>query len=320
MSTYQSQVLDHLGLVAGMFNALRIGEVIDRAIPQDLPKRTVSLGQAVKALVLNGLGFVNQQLSLGPSFFQTKPTERLVGLEIPAPHLNDDVLGRALDALSSFGITPLYSLIAEEAATRVGIVAQYAHLDTTSFHVDGRYNSAEEPDTTVMHVTQGSSRTHRLARNQVIRELIVEHHAGMPVLMQPLSGHTNDSVECGRVVPAHVQQLRTAHHVTSLVADSALDNAENLGHLAQSGVQWITRVPATLSEVQTVLARINPETMAPLTDGYRYCEDASTYGGSRNGGSSYTPRLGGSGGAARWRSRAETKARRNGRRSRRCAA
>src|SRR5262245_52206456 len=124
MPTYQSQVLDHLGLVAGMFNELRIGEVIDRAIPQDLPQRTVSLGQAVKAMVLNGLGFINQQLYLVPSFFQTKPTDRLIGPGITAPHLNDDVLGRALDALYRFGVTPLYSLIAAEAATRLGVVAQ----------------------------------------------------------------------------------------------------------------------------------------------------------------------------------------------------
>jgi Domain of unknown function (DUF4277) len=72
---YQSQVLDHLGLVAAMFEELGIGEVIDHAIPQDMTKRTVSLGHAVKAMILNGLGFVNQQLYLVPSwcraFFST---------------------------------------------------------------------------------------------------------------------------------------------------------------------------------------------------------------------------------------------------------
>ena len=98
-SMYQSQVLDHLGLVAGMFDELGIGKVIDQAIPQDRTKRTVSLGQAVKAMVLNGLGFVNQQLYLVPSFFQNKPTGRLVGPGLEAAHLNDDVLGRGLDAL-----------------------------------------------------------------------------------------------------------------------------------------------------------------------------------------------------------------------------
>lgn len=58
-ASYQSQVLDHLGLVAGMFDELGIGESIDQAIAQDRTKRTVSLGHAVKAMVLNGLGFVN---------------------------------------------------------------------------------------------------------------------------------------------------------------------------------------------------------------------------------------------------------------------
>jgi transposase len=279
MATYQSQVLDHLGLVAGMFNELGIREVIDRTIPQDMTKRTVSLGQAVKAMVLNGLGFVNQQLYLVPSFFQNKPTKRLVGPGITAAHLNDDVLGRALDALYSTGVTSLYSLIATEAATRLGVLAQYAHLDTTSFHVDGRYNSAEEPDATVIHITQGYSRDHRPDLNQVMLELIVEHQAGIPVLMKPLSGNTNDSVEFGRVVTEHVQQLRTAHRITYLVADSALYNAENLGHIAQSGVKWITRVPATLNEVQAVLVHVTPDTMTPLTEGYRYHEEVSTYGG-----------------------------------------
>jgi transposase len=159
--TYQSQALDHLGLVAGMFEELGIGTVIDQAIAQDTTKRTLSVGQAVKAMVLNGLGFVNQQLYLVPSFFQNKPTARLVGPSITAAHLNDDVLGRALDPLYHYGVTPLSSLIATEAAARLGVISRFAHLDTTSFHVDGRYNSADEPNTAVIQLTHGYSRDPR---------------------------------------------------------------------------------------------------------------------------------------------------------------
>jgi transposase len=279
-STYQSQVLDHLGLVAAMYEELGIGAVIDRAIAQHTTKRTVSLGQAVKAMVLNGLGFVNQQLYLVPSFFHNKPTARLIGPGIDAAHLNDDVLGRALEALYGYGVTPLYSLIAAQAAQRLGRTAHFAHLDTTSFHVDGRYNSAEAPENQIIHITPGYSRDHRPDLNQVMLELIVEQHAGIPLLMKPLSGNTNDQMEFGRIITEHVQQLRTAHAITYLVADSALYTAENLGHLAQSGIKWITRVPATLTEVQAVLTRVKPETMTPLAHGYRYHEEVSTYGGS----------------------------------------
>src|SRR5215475_3735488 len=172
-ATSQSQMLDHLGLVAGMFDELGIGEVIDRSMAQDASRRQVSVGQAVKAMVLNGLGFVNQQLYLVPSFFDNKPLERLIGPEIEAAHLHDDVLGRALDTLYEVGVTPLYTLIATEACTRLGLASPYMHVDTTSFHVDGRDNSAEAPEDRVMHITQGYSRDRRPDLNQVMLELMV---------------------------------------------------------------------------------------------------------------------------------------------------
>jgi transposase len=75
---YRSQILDHLGLVAGMFDELGIGDVIDHATQQTPEMRIVTAGHAVKAMVLNGLGFVNQQLYLVPRFFQDKPTARLL--------------------------------------------------------------------------------------------------------------------------------------------------------------------------------------------------------------------------------------------------
>jgi hypothetical protein len=43
---YCSEILDHLGLVAGMFEELGIGEVIDRATKQDPEQRIVTLSNA----------------------------------------------------------------------------------------------------------------------------------------------------------------------------------------------------------------------------------------------------------------------------------
>ena len=172
---YFSEVLDHLGLVAGMFEELGIGDVIDHATQQNPETRFVTVGNAVKAMVLNGLGFVNQQLYLVPMFFHNKPTQRLVAPGIDAEHLNDDALGRALETLYAYGVTELYSLIAATAAERLGLAPRFAHLDSTSFHLDGRYNSDEEPDAQVIHITRGYSRDHRPDLNQVMLELIIEH-------------------------------------------------------------------------------------------------------------------------------------------------
>jgi hypothetical protein len=52
----QSKIFDHLGLGGGMYEELEIGDRIDEQIAQDFEERNVSIGQAVKALVLTGLG------------------------------------------------------------------------------------------------------------------------------------------------------------------------------------------------------------------------------------------------------------------------
>jgi transposase len=276
---YRTQVLDHLGLVAGMFEELGITEVIDRATKQDPEMRIVTAGHAVKAMVLNGLGFINQQLYLVPHFFHNKPISRLIAPGIQASHLNDDTLGRALDTLYAVGVTELYSLIAATAATRLGLTPTFAHLDSTSFHVDGRYNSDEEPEEHVIHITRGYSRDQRPDLNQVMLDLVVEHQAGIPVLMKPLSGNSSDAHDFGQIITDHMTQLQLTYGTTCLVADSALYSAENLQKLAETRLKWITRVPATLREAQAVLAQADPQTMAPLTEGYRYHVVPSSYGG-----------------------------------------
>src|SRR4029453_11429770 len=277
--SYRTQVLDHLGLVAGMFEELGITEVIDRATQQDPEMRIVTVGHAVKAMVLNGLGFLNQQLYLMPHFFHNKPISRLIAPGLQASHLNDDTLGRALDTLYAYGVTALYSLIAATAAKRLGLAPGFAHLDSTSLHVEGRYNSDEEPNEHVIHITRGYSRDQRPDLNQVRLDLIVEHQAGMPVLMKPLSGNSSDAQDFGQLITAHMAQLQIPYGSTFLVADSALYSAENLQKLAETRTKWITRVPATLSEAQAVLAQAHPQTMMPLTEGYRYRVVPASYGG-----------------------------------------
>jgi len=59
---YHSQILDHLDFVAGMFDELGIANALDRATQQAPGKYSVTVGHAAKAMVLNGMGFVNQQL------------------------------------------------------------------------------------------------------------------------------------------------------------------------------------------------------------------------------------------------------------------
>jgi hypothetical protein len=60
------QVIDHLGLVAGLCDALGMGEIIDQATHPHPDMRDLTVGEAVKAMVLNGLGCITQALYLVP--------------------------------------------------------------------------------------------------------------------------------------------------------------------------------------------------------------------------------------------------------------
>ncbi len=222
--TYRTKILDHLGLVAGMCEELGIAETIDEATQQDPGMHIVTASQAVQAIVFNGLSFVNQQLYLVPHFFQNKPIPRLIAPAIYASNLNNDTLDRALDALYDYGVTELYSLIAVTAAPRLGLATRMAHLDTTSFHVDGRYNQEEEAQDGVIRLTLGYSQDHRPDLNKIMLELIVEHQDGIPLLMKPLCGNSNDTQGFGEIIERHIDdQLQTTYGVNYLVADCALN-------------------------------------------------------------------------------------------------
>ena len=282
--TYKSETLEHLGLVAGMFDELGIGELVDELVPQDLSQRKISVGQALKAMVLNGLGFANRRLYLMPEFFRNKPTERLVGAGISPEHLNDDALGKALDTLYAFGLTELYRMIARLAAERLGLGSGVAtaHLDTTSFHVDGRYNSEcddLDENAGVIHVSKGYSRDHRDDLDQVVLELITESRANLPMMMRPLSGNASDKTSFKDAIERHVGQLRADDDGPSVivVTDSAGFNRECLAACQRQGLRWVMSVPATVGEARRRLEEVDPEKLRPLAEGYRYAAFSTTY-------------------------------------------
>jgi transposase len=274
----ESKVLDHLGLVAGMFEELEIGDRIDEHIAQDFEKREVSVGQAVKAMILNGFGFVQQRLYLTPEFFERVPTERLIGEGVQPEHLNEGVLGRALDDLYDYGVTELFRDVAAHAAGKLGLNSQFVHLDATSFSFHGDYDSEEGAEEGVIRVQQGYSRDHRPDLNQVVLDMIVERKAGLPVLMKPLSGNVSDSGSFPELIDRHVDHLQNVHGFDYVVADSSLYSSDHVEKLTENGVKFVTRVPETISEAKRRIQEADIESMEPIKEGYRAEKCRSEYG------------------------------------------
>src|SRR5207244_2200465 len=71
---YQTERLDHLGIVAGVCQEAGIAQWLDTQAGDSRP--SVSVGKATVAMVLNGLGFSNRQLYLVPQYFENKPVEQ----------------------------------------------------------------------------------------------------------------------------------------------------------------------------------------------------------------------------------------------------
>jgi transposase len=278
-----NETINHLGLVAATGKDLRIAELIDEAIPAKDHRRIVSTGKAAMAMIINGLGFSNRQLYLVSEFFQNKPVDRFLGDGIKAEHLNDDSLGKALDEIAEYGASRLFGEVALKIAIEHKLMNQFARIDTTSFSLEGAYDS-ESPDEEVIRVTHGYSKDSRPDLKQVILSLTMTGPS-FPIWMEPLSGSTSDKTSLLQTLQSMREfrkQLKSPCDSSMIhIADSALYSADGL--LKYADFYWVTRVPETLLEVKQLISRANEEILWKSTDdeNYHFSEVESHYGGVR---------------------------------------
>ena len=273
MKVLENKQLHHLGIVAGVCNEIGLIEKIDRHIAK--PKRKVSVGEAVQAMIVNALGFTGRALYLTPRFMDHKPVDVLVGEGVRAEDLHDDCLGTALDALFHCGLTELFFEIASLALKRHGIAHRFVHLDTTTFSFHGAYDEEEEASEAVS-VTKGYSKDANPQLNQVVVSLMCTYRSSIPVWIETLSGNSSDKVSLRKSISEYCRQFQ-AKGLPYFVADSALYSEETLEELSQ--IKWVTRVPETLKEARDRIAESKREEMIEIAEGYRIRQVASTYGG-----------------------------------------
>ena len=275
----QSQRLDHLGIVAGICDEIGLVEVIDTRMKE--MGRKVSVGQAVKAMILNGLGFVSRALYLTPEFFHNKPVDLLVGEGIVAEDLNDDSLGRALDDLYRQGVTEVFAVVSASALQVFGIKAQYAHLDSTSYGLHGEYEHAELLETSDLlpiHITHGYSRDHRPDLKQAMVSLICANQASLPTWFRALDGNSSDSTSFAETIQTYLTQFTAEDDLPVFVADAALYNTATLQSLPEKA-RIVTRVPATLKAVKAIYNQVDNDDLFVADEQTRYLEFGSYYAG-----------------------------------------
>ena len=123
------QNLDHLGIVAGIIDAIGLVETVNQLIPSEKGEK-VSGGHVVKGMILNGLGFVSRPLYMFPQFFETLACEHLIGAGVKPKYLNDDQLGRVMDKLFIKGLDTTFLTITLKAAQKFNVSLSSSHLDS----------------------------------------------------------------------------------------------------------------------------------------------------------------------------------------------
>ena len=288
--------LDHLGLIAGLIDEIGIVQKINELVGEQ-PGEIVSPGLVVKAMIINGLGMVSAPLYLFSKFFEGKAIEHLLGSGIQASHLNDDRLGRVLDKLYLAGISQIFTTIALEAAQKFEINTDTSHLDSSSFHLHGKYeqelpsvsfsqteiDSNQLDNSSINHqtspipiqITYGYSRDHRPDLKQFILDLICSGDGDVPLFLRVASGNESDNSIFASICQEFKQQLNLD---SLMVADSALYTAPNLEML--TNLKWLTRVPLSLKQAQQLVSQLNEsEFHQSSVTGYRWSEHKSNYGG-----------------------------------------
>jgi transposase len=278
----ESKNIDHLGIIAGIIDEIGIVEKINEIFLMD-SREKVNTGEVVKAMILNGLGFVSRPLYLFPEFFKDKAVEHLIGAGIKAEDLNDDKIGRVMDKLYKYGLSKLFLTIALEVVKKYGIGTKYSHLDSTSLHLHGEYNKCpnnleqeleinrEKP----IIITQGYSRDHRPDLKQCILDLIVSDDGDIPLFFRGASGNESDKAVFAHILVEYSKQI---DFESIMVADSALYSENNLKLMSK--MKWISRVPLSIKAAKNLVkAFINKELKASDIKGYSYLEEKVSYGG-----------------------------------------
>lgn len=275
--TIQTVAMDHHGLVAAICQDLKIAERIDDRLPSD-SRRKVSPGIAAVAMIINGLGFTNRTLYLAHRFFESKPIERLLGVNLKAEDITDDALGHALDDIAEYGSSKLFAEVAFEVAIENNLLNLTSHIDTTSLLVHGQY--AVEDDPQIVEVTHGFSKDHRPDLKQVVLSLVVNGPSSIPLWMDPLDGNSSDKVSFHETIK-NVEIFRSQINLNGhfkWIADSALYTKERL--LKNNNYFWVTRVPETITQAKNLAERSSEDIpWVEMGNGYKISDFDSSYGG-----------------------------------------
>jgi len=278
------KALGVLPVVADYCRRLDLAGIIDRACPvRDLAH--LSHGQVIEALIANRLTSPVPLVRVS-QWAEQWAVEEVFG--IAAERLNDDRIGRALDAIAP-ELDAIIGSVGAQAISAFGLDVSRLHWDMTSISLFGQYEETE-PDFIAPRF--GHPKDRRPDLKQVQTGLAVAADGGIPLWHRAYDGGAGEVAQVvGAMTALKAMAIPPAF---LLVGDSKLVSYANLAAMCQANVAFIA--PASKKYVDAeAFAALDVSAATPVDylagrdvgkapgqrGSYRVSEDAMDLAGKR---------------------------------------
>lgn len=243
-----SRTLGGLPIVNLMLDRLGLAALLADALPNTDARLKLAPALAIRLVVTNLILGRQPLYGLGEWAASFDPV--LLGLTTDdLAVLNDDRVGRALEALFDADRASLLTSVVLRAISEFSIDTSQLHNDSTSISVHGAYADAvgvERGGKPTAAITWGHSKDHRPDLKQLVWILTVSADGAVPMAYRLADGNTSDD-------PTHVP---TWDGLVGLlgrpdflyVADSKLCSRTAMGHIASNGGRFVTILPRSRNE------------------------------------------------------------------------
>ena len=241
-----NRVIDRLGLPVLLGQALGVGDA----------RVKLPAAAAIRLVVTNLVLGREPLYALGEWAARHDPA--MLGLTVDeVSAVNDDRVGRALEALFDADRASLLTAVVLRAVAEFDVDTGQLHNDSTSISLHGDYRGAtgaERAGKPTAAVTYGHSKDHRPDLKQLVWILTVSADGAVPLAHRLADGNTSDD-------PTHVptwDQLAAMLGRTDFlyVADSKLCSRTAMGHINGHGGRFVTVLPRTRAEDRTFRAHL----------------------------------------------------------------
>jgi hypothetical protein len=234
-------------LVHHFLEGLALIDLVDRQVPQR-GRAELTTGEVVAALIANRLCAPAPLYDIA-AWAAGTALQELIG--VPGMLLNDDRLGRALEALAPVA-ERVRGGAALAAIEKFGADAARLHVDLTTLRVAGAYEGSAL-------VAKGWGADRRVARQVQLLQAV--NREGVPLYVRP---HSGDKAELSCIGMALERLAERLGPGLLICADSALGHVKNLCEAHRAGLRFIVPLRANTGFAQRFLAEVGHEALSPL--------------------------------------------------------